>query len=148
MQLLPCSILGVFMKVTEQGAVPTVVLETEEAGNVPIYVGLWEALSISNAMRGEVLPRPITHDLFADLLGKCEINVHALHIDSLEGGVFYSKLLFSFNGHSDILDCRPSDGIAIALRVAAPIFMDESVCTAAAVEKSELSDLKDIRTFL
>ena len=148
MRLLPCSILGVFMKVTEQGAVPTVVLETGEGAHVPIYVGLWEALSISNAIRGEVLPRPITHDLIADLLGKCEINIQALQIDSLEGGVFYSKLLYSFNGHSDIIDCRPSDGIAIALRVAAPIFLDESVCSAAAVDRSELADLKDIRTFL
>lgn len=148
MDLISCTIRGVCMKVTEQGAVPTVILETDTGSCIPIYVGLWEALSISNALRGEMLPRPITHDLFPELFGKYAITVQSLQVDSLEDGVFYSRLVLQHNGKEEILDCRPSDGIAIALRVNAPIFVDEEVNRIAGIDKEDLADLKDLSMVL
>lgn len=148
MAKIPCEVFGVFVKVTEEGAVPLVVLKTTENVCVPIFVGLWEAVSIFNALRGEVLPRPITHDLLIDLLDRFTITVDALQVDSLEDGVFFSTISLAANGSNELLDCRPSDGIAIAIRARAPIFLDEQVCRDAGVKRSELEGLRDIAQFL
>lgn len=148
MNKIPCQVIGVFMKSTEQGAMPLVVLKTEDQKCIPIYVGLWEALSISNAIRGELLPRPITHDLFIDFLERFFISISALQVDSLEDGVFYSKLFLLTDTKEEIIDCRPSDGIAIALRANAPIYVDESVRAAAGVDMPVLANFQEITTFL
>lgn len=81
-----CRVQGVFMSVSEMGAAPTVVLDAGGDSTIPIYVGLWEAISISNALNSEMLPRPITHDLIVELFRNFEITLDALHIDSLERG--------------------------------------------------------------
>ncbi|HDR73896.1 MAG TPA: bifunctional nuclease family protein [Methanoculleus sp.] len=148
MSFISCGVLGVFMAITERGGAPTVVVETADDKCVLIYVGLFEALSISHALKGEILPRPITHDLFIDLLEKFSISVLSLHIDSLDGGVFYSKLTCTGDHEKQTIDCRPSDGIAIALRADAPILIDKEVVDCAGVARDELGDLKDIANFM
>jgi hypothetical protein len=65
-------------------AAPMVLLELPGGDCIPIYIGLWEAISIRNAIKGEVLPRPITHDLFVEVLKRLHATVTALSIDSLE----------------------------------------------------------------
>jgi bifunctional DNase/RNase len=147
MNLIPCTVKGAFMTITEYGAAPTVVLESGEGRFVPIYVGLWEAISIANAIRGEMTPRPITHDLVVDLFHKFSIILHELHIDALDDGVFYSTMVFLCDGMEKAIDCRPSDGIAIALRTKTPMFIDHTVLEKAAVGKDQLKDLRDISTF-
>ena len=99
------------MSVSDMGAAPTVVLDTGSDSTIPIYVGLWEAISINNALNSEMLPRPITHDLIVDLFRRFDITLDALHIDSLEEGL-YAKLLLS-QGSRTRLDCRPSDGMLL-----------------------------------
>ena len=90
---LACRVRGVFLSMSEQGAAaPTVLLEIPSGDCIPIYIGLWEAISIRNAIKGEVLPRPITHDLFVEVLKRFNATVTALSIDSLEDGIFYAKL--------------------------------------------------------
>jgi bifunctional DNase/RNase len=148
MSFITCSVLGVFMAMTERGGAPTVVMETDEDRCVIIYVGLFEALSISHALKGETLPRPITHDLFIDLLEKFSISVLSLHIDSLDDGVFYSKLTCTGEHDKQAIDCRPSDGIAIALRAEAPILIDKRVVESAGVTRDEIVDMKDISNFM
>jgi len=73
------------MAVSEMGAAPTVLLDIGGESMVPIYIGLWEAISISNALNSEVLPRPITHDLIIEVFRNFEIALDALHIDALDG---------------------------------------------------------------
>jgi bifunctional DNase/RNase len=148
MSFISCGVLGVFMAMTERGGAPTVVMETENNMCVIIYVGLFEALSISHALKGEILPRPITHDLFIDLLEKFSISLLSLHIDSLDGGVFYSKLTLTGDHEKQTVDCRPSDGIAIALRAEAPILIEKAVVDSAGVARDELGELKDISNFM
>ncbi|WP_333582900.1 bifunctional nuclease family protein, partial [Methanoculleus bourgensis] len=98
-----CRVQGVFMSVSEMGAAPTVVLDAGGDSTIPIYVGLWEAISINNALNSEMLPRPITHDLIVDLFRRFDITLDALHIDSLEEGVFYAKLLLSQGSRTEIM---------------------------------------------
>jgi bifunctional DNase/RNase len=143
-----CKVQGVFMSVSEMGAAPTVVLDAGSDSTIPIYVGLWEAISISNALNSEMLPRPITHDLIVELFRNFEITLDALHIDSLDDGVFYAKLLLRQGSRTEIMDCRPSDGIAIALRYKAPIMIEDDVVETAAVKKEELPKMVDLKEYL
>ncbi|HPZ37504.1 MAG: bifunctional nuclease family protein [Candidatus Methanoculleus thermohydrogenotrophicum] len=143
-----CRVRGVFMSVSEMGAAPTVVLDAGGDSTIPIYVGLWEAISINNALINEMLPRPITHDLVVDLFRRFDITLDALHIDSLEEGVFYAKLHLSQGSRTEIIDCRPSDGIAIALRYEAPIMIEDTVVASAAVKKDDLPKMVDLKEYL
>ncbi|WP_241648131.1 bifunctional nuclease family protein [Methanoculleus taiwanensis] len=136
------------MSVSEMGAAPTVVLDADGKGTIPIYVGLWEAISISNALNMEMLPRPITHDLIIEMLRRFGISLDALHIDSLEEGVFYAKLVLKQESRTEVMDCRPSDGIAIALRYGAPILIDPDVIQTASVKKEELPKMVDLKEYL
>ncbi|WOX57340.1 bifunctional nuclease family protein [Methanoculleus receptaculi] len=143
-----CRVQGVFMAVSEMGAAPTVLLDTGGESMVPIYIGLWEAISISNALNSEVLPRPITHDLIIEVFRNFEITLDALQIDALEDGVFYAKLLLRQGSRTEVMDCRPSDGIAIALRYPAPIMIEDTVVEMAAVKKDGLPGMVDLKDYL
>jgi hypothetical protein len=136
------------MAVSEMGAAPTVLLDTGGESMVPIYIGLWEAISISNALNSEVLPRPITHDLIIEVFRNFEITLDALQIDALEDGVFYAKLLLRQGSRTEVMDCRPSDGIAIALRYPAPIMIEDTVVEMAAVKKDGLPGMVDLKDYL
>ena len=147
MQQVRCEVRGVFVAMNDAATVPVVVL-TDCAGRLlPIFVGLWEAVSINSAQNKEVPPRPFTHDLFLDLMGKFSISVSQLEIDSVEEGVYYAHLVLSSGGRTEFLDCRPSDGIAVALRANAPVFVDEALLADAGQEES-ISSMVELSAFL
>ncbi|MDD1672941.1 MAG: bifunctional nuclease family protein [Methanomicrobiales archaeon] len=148
MEYQTCNVQGVYITQTEQGNAPTVLLHVESNHFMPIYIGLWEAISITNALNHETLPRPITHDLFTDLFSRLDISMTALRIDALDDGVFFANLIIRQRDREEILDCRPSDGIAIALRLKAPILVSSDVVNKAAVEREELEKLVDIKSYL
>jgi len=140
-----CRVRGVFLSMSEQGAAaPTVVLDLPGGDCIPIYIGLWEAISIRNALKKEVLPRPITHDLFVEVLKRLHATVACLSIDTLEDGIFYAKLHVKLDGVVEVVDCRPSDGIAIALRTDAPITVEEGVVSLASKKREDLPNLQDL----
>jgi bifunctional DNase/RNase len=143
-----CSVQGVYITQTEQGNAPTVLLQMENMHFMPIYIGLWEAISITNALNQETLPRPITHDLFTDLFSRLSIAMVALRIDALDEGVFFANLIIRQGDHEEMLDCRPSDGIAIALRMKAPILVARDVVGKAAVEREKLEKMVDLKSYL
>jgi len=147
MEQVRCAVRGVFVAISDASTVPAVVLADDAGRQLPIYVGLWEAVSINSALNNEVPPRPFTHDLFLDLMGKFGITVDRLSIDSIEEGVYYAHLAISAGGRTDALDCRPSDGIAVALRAKAPLFADEELFTGAGREES-LSAMVELSAFL
>jgi hypothetical protein len=135
--------------VSEGATVPLVILtDGDEALHLPIFIGLWEAISINSAIIKEVLPRPFTHDLFLELLDKFSISLRFLQIDSIENGVFYAQIVLSANQHEEYIDCRPSDGIALALRGEVPIFVDETVLMSAGQKIQDLPKMVDLSTFL
>jgi len=143
-----CEVRGVFVAVSDAATVPLVILTAGEDRQLPIFVGLWEAIAINSAIIREVTPRPFTHDLFLDLITKFSITLKYLQIDSIENGVFFAELVFSSNNHEEYIDCRPSDGIAVALRGNVPILVDESVLDAAGVKGATLPHVIDLSTFL
>lgn len=139
---------GVFLATGAAGAVPAVLLALSTGRSIPIYIGLWEAISINNALNHDVLPRPGTHDLFVAMLDAFGIGVVRLHIDDLREGIFYARLISARSGAEESLDCRPSDGIAIALRAGAPISIEERVAADAGIEETDLPAFVDLATYL
>lgn len=91
---------------------------------LPIFIGPLEAQSIVIALEKQKLPRPITHDLMIEILRKYSISVQKVVITDIKEGTYYSELyLKDYNNVISVIDSRPSDAIAIALRVNCPIYM-------------------------
>ena len=143
-----CRVQGVFVTYNNATTVPLVILADGDGRVLPIFIGIWEAVSINSAKIKEVLPRPFTHDLFIDLCTKFSVNLRSLQIDSIENGVYYAQLILVSNHHEEYLDCRPSDGIALALRADIPIFVDESVLATAGQKSTDLPEVMDLTTFM
>ncbi len=107
-----------------------VILLKEEEGNkyLPIWIGAPEAISISLELSGTKMPRPMTHDLMANVLHSLGAKVDRVVITSLEEDTFYSALILEDSeGNFIEVDSRPSDAIAIAIRVSCQILVDEEV---------------------
>jgi hypothetical protein len=130
------------------GASPAVILTMEDESCLPIYIGLWEAMSIHAALQNEIPPRPLTHDLFVESFQRLGITLKSLVIDSLNEGVYYATMVLVQDHHEVTLDCRPSDGIAIGIRCNARILIDEDVVRQSAIPAGELPELLDIRSYL
>ncbi len=125
-------VMGVFMH-QEQGlqAQHFVLLRDNRQRRVLIWVGQFEAWAIHAALENEVADRPLTHDLIKILLDKTGATVDRIIIDDLWQETFYAKItLCRPNGEYVDVDARPSDAVALALRVKAPIYMAESVLEA------------------
>jgi uncharacterized protein len=148
MTQVKCEVKGVFMAVSDTATVPLVILSDGSDRLLPIFIGIWEAVSINSAKNHEVLPRPFTHDLFLDMCAKFSITVRFLQIDSIEDGVYYAQLVLVNEGHEEYIDCRPSDGIALALRGDVPIFVDENVLASSAQKNTDLPKMVDLASFL
>ena len=136
------------MAMNATATAPMVLLADPAGRLLPVYIGLWEAISISSAQSKEVAPRPLTHNLFLDLTEKYAIEIDRLEIDSVEDGVYYAHLALRSDGQTESLDCRPSDGIAIALRAGAPVFVDDELLSEAGPEGSTTPSLVELSAFL
>lgn len=111
--------------------------ETNGTKRLPIVIGGFEAQSIAVALENMVPSRPLTHDLFKNTLESFNINLKEIIINQLIEGVFYSKLVFIYDGKEYQIDSRTSDAIALAVRYQAPIFTYESIIEIAGVEMDE-----------
>lgn len=109
---------------------PMVLLrEVGGARYLPIWIGAGEASAIANAQEGIVPPRPLTHDLIVDVLGGLDHRLSEIHITELDGGTFYAVLVVD----GTEISSRPSDAIAIALRVGCDIYCAEDVLDEAGI---------------
>jgi bifunctional DNase/RNase len=103
----------------------------EEQGErqLPIIVGAFEAQAIALALERIDMPRPITHDLLANMMRDLHVKIHKITVSDLIEGTFYAKILAERIDNSDVIeiDSRPSDAIALALRMDAPIFVADKV---------------------
>jgi len=123
---------------------PVVVLK-DEAGTVhlPIWIGIAEATAIASAIKQLNMSRPLTHDLIHDLFGHVGVEVRRVLITELRDSTYYAELVLSQGDKAIILDARPSDAIAIALRASAPIFVSDQVLEQAKITFAEVSAKED-----
>ena len=118
---------------------PIVVLRDMEGEKaLPIWIGIFEANAISLEIEKVATPRPMTHDLIRNILNGMEAKVNRIVINDLKDNTFYAVIHIDHNGSDVTIDSRPSDAIALALRVEAPIFVAEKV-----IEEAKSIDLTE-----
>lgn len=105
-----------------------IILRDEENKEVlPIWVGKPEANAISLALEGIFTPRPMTHDLIKNVLDAVDAKVISIVVTDLKDNTYFSKIHLMYDDSEFTIDSRPSDAIALSLRVDAPIFATEGV---------------------
>jgi len=109
---------------------------------LPIVIGQWEAQSIAWNIQGIEMQRPLTHDLFKAVLNSAHLEVTRILISDLRENTFYAKIAIKKNGETIDIDSRPSDAVAIALRMKAPIFVSSEVIEKAAVKIEDESQFE------
>jgi hypothetical protein len=100
---------------------------------VPIFIAPLEAQSILIGLGSVKMPRPLTHDLFITVLENLESSVNRVEITSLKEGTYFAKLILESGGAEIAVDARPSDCLALAVRVKCPIYIDEAVVDEAGI---------------
>jgi bifunctional DNase/RNase len=116
-----------------------VVLLREQGGErvLPIYIGPEEAKAIALALEGVATPRPMTHDLLRDTVHALGAELNKITVTELRDRTFYAELELRIEGRIVTVSSRPSDAIALAVRVAAPIYAAEQVLDEAAAPPEE-----------
>ncbi len=127
------NIVSLTQSVTQAQNFAVVLGEEEGVRRLPIVIGNAEAQAIAVALEGMVPSRPLTHDLFKNTLDTFQIDLREVLINELIDGIFYAKLICSFQGKLIEVDTRSSDAIALAVRFECPIFTFEKVLTEAGV---------------
>ena len=109
---------------------PIVILRDEDGQRVlPIWVGIFEANAIALQIENVEPSRPMTHDLLRNVIEDLKADVEKIVVSDLKDNTFYAMIHLCVGGEVVAVDARPSDAIALALRVRAPILVDESVIT-------------------
>ena len=107
---------------------------------LPIWVGIFEANAIAIAMEKIETPRPMTHDLLNNLLNELETRVERIVINDLKDNTFFARIHLSREGATWVVDSRPSDAIALALRSRSEIFVEEEVLEKSKTLRAEGSE--------
>jgi bifunctional DNase/RNase len=128
-ELMEVKVMGIV--VDPKASNPVVVLvDLTGQKALPIWIGVFEAEAISRGLDDVVTLRPMTHDLMKQILDTFQVSLARVVINELKGNTFYAMLYLNVEGREMIVDSRPSDAIALAVRVKAPIFVAESVVEA------------------
>ena len=138
MKHVKVDIIGLSTTPSSGGAAYALVLG-EVAGDrrLPIIIGAFEAQAIALEMEKIQPPRPMTHDLLRDSLEAVKAEVTEVVIDELREGTFFAKICYTHNGKAAHLDSRPSDAVALAVRVDAPIYVAPDVMQDASIRKEK-----------
>ena len=130
---------------------PIVVLKDVNGSAIlPIWVGIYEANAIALEIEKVATPRPMTHDLIRNLLFGLEAGVKKVVVSDLKEDTFYAVIWLERNGELISVDSRPSDALALALRVDCPIFVEDEVLKSSKISSaiSEKSTSEELRKWL
>lgn len=138
-KMIECLIDSVRVSLTNQDRI--IVLKDKESERyVPIWIGLFEAESITIALQNIAVARPLTHDLMLDMLHKIGARLLRIEITSLVTETYYANLIIQTDKEIAI-DSRPSDALALVVRTGAPIFVDEEILDEVGIRPEESVDL-------
>src|SRR5882724_652439 len=130
---------------------PIVVLKDAQGSAIlPIWVGIYEANTIALEIEKVQTPRPMTHDLLKNVLLGLDVRVQKVVVNELREDTFFALIWVERNGEMMSIDSRPSDALALALRVDCPIFVDETVLknSKVATALAERSSNEQLRNYL
>ncbi len=117
---------------------PIVILkEIDGERTLPIWIGLLEATAIASELEGIKFSRPMTHDLLKNILDTIDLKVSKVEVCDLKNNTYFALIYVNHRGKEITIDARPSDALALSLRMGAPIFVSEEV-----IDKSSQIDLK------
>ena len=125
---------------------PIVILkDTENKLNLPIWIGLLEATAMATEIEGIKMARPMTHDLLKTILGEVGCAVESVEITQLKENTYFASVNLLVSGRQMIIDSRPSDAIALALRTKSPIYVAKAVLEASSMlQQSEDSNERPV----
>jgi bifunctional DNase/RNase len=128
------------------GKQPIVLLKTTDGNRfLPIWIGHPEAAAILMKLQGASTPRPMTHDLMADLLDNIDARCERIAVTELRDNTFYATITLSIDGTEVEIDSRPSDALALAVRCDAPIYAAEEVIEESSIEfEHEVEDQEEV----
>ncbi len=119
---------------------PIIILkDADEKHALPVWIGVLEASAIAAEIENIQFSRPMTHDLVKEMLNKMDIAVEKIEVNDLRDNVYYARIHLASNENDYSIDARPSDAIALALRMSSPIFVDMKV-----IDKSKDMTMKDM----
>lgn len=149
--MIGVDVIGIRVKMPHNQ--PIVVLKEHEGNRyLPIWIGIVEASAIGLAMQGIESPRPMTHDLLVQTLVTLNGVITGIDIVDIQEGTFFAEIhLLGSDGVTHILDARPSDAIALAVRLEIPVRVAESVMDEASTaieEDDEESQIEEFKAFL
>lgn len=150
--MIPVQFVGVRVEVPSNQ--PIVLLREADSGPryLPIFIGSPEATAIVYAYQGMETPRPMTHDLFVTVMGDFGITLEQVAVTALREGTFYAELTLRHGDTVERISSRPSDAIALAVRLGdVPIVVDEDVFEEAGVlfeEEQDEDQIEEFRAFL
>ena len=110
-----------------------VLKEIDTERYLPIWIGPFEADAITIQLQGVQVARPLTHDLLKSIIDEMGATVSHIMVNELKNDTFYARIVMDINGSSMEIDARPSDAIALAVRVNAPLFVAEEVMEMASI---------------
>jgi len=121
---------------------PIIILKNnDKKKTLPIWIGISEASAIAMKLVGVSSQRPLTHDLIKSVIEVCKARVLEVALDSFNGNTFFAKIKIKLGRRTFLIDSRPSDAIALALRAEVPILVDEEVIKqATTVDVTEVGD--------
>lgn len=151
--MLQVRIAGLSLDTTSEQPV-LLLAPLDDAGGVasghrimPIWIGHMEATAILLALQGVEPPRPLTHDLLKSAIEATGYEVARVEVTKLEEGTFYAALVLRGEGRETIVDARPSDSVALAVRCGCPIFVAEEVFEEAAVTLTNVDEEAEVERF-
>ena len=134
------------IEVSPLGLQLVVILKQSEGETaLPIFIGSTEAAAIVVILEGIDVPRPLTPDLLCSVIDSMDARVHHIVINDLQDEIFYANIVLDADWRHLIIDARPSDAIAVALRVGAPIYATQTVLDKAGIPSEYDSDEDMVR---
>ncbi|MEW6580896.1 MAG: bifunctional nuclease family protein [Chloroflexota bacterium] len=126
------------IRVSLMSQLRVVVLKDPLSGRfLPIFIGPCEAEAIAVKLQGMNVERPLTHDLLKSVIAELGGHVQHIVVNDLRQDTFYAQIVVDLNGEERIIDSRPSDAIALSVRLDVPIYVEESVMDRAGITPDE-----------
>ncbi|MPZ51898.1 MAG: bifunctional nuclease family protein [Acidimicrobiia bacterium] len=143
---VPVEIVGVRIELPSNQ--PIVLLK--ELGGIrylPIWIGASEATAIASALQGVEPPRPLTHDLLTTVIQELGAEVQRIVVSDMRDSVYYADLFMTHENQAMTISSRPSDAIALAIRIEAPVFASRAVFDEAGIDFADQEDEEEIEEF-
>lgn len=145
MKKIRLELIGITYNQIESGVYAVVLQEAGGTRRIPIIIGFPEAQAIECKLQEVITPRPLTHDLLANIMSSFGLSLQEVNIYRQDNGVFCAALSISDGLQTHVIDSRSSDAIALAIRVGAPIYTNAEVLDDSGVDASDTPSKRNLR---